>query len=308
MKNVVITGATSFIGIYLIRALLEKDYNIIAVVRRNSNNIAKLPKSKKIKIVELDMNETNKLHECISEECNIFVHLAWNGTRGSTRDDVELQKSNYEYSIQAIDEAHKMGCQIFVGAGSQAEYGLYNCVVSESTECRPVTEYGKQKLRNCNDGYELCKKYGMKFKWPRFFSLYGVNDYDGTMLISAIDKMLLNQDVNLTECIQLWNFLYITDAVDGMIRLIETECVDGPYNFGSNDTRQLKSFIEELYNITRTKSKIIYGAIPYPSTGMVSVNPDISKLKTETKWEPEVSFKEGIEMVIESRKQKLEVK
>jgi nucleoside-diphosphate-sugar epimerase len=57
---------------------------------------------------------------------------------GAKMDDVELQKSNYEYSIQAIDEAHKMGCQIFVGAGSQAEYGLYNCVVSESTECRPV--------------------------------------------------------------------------------------------------------------------------------------------------------------------------
>jgi nucleoside-diphosphate-sugar epimerase len=125
------------------------------------------------------------------------------------------------------------------------------------------------------------------------------------MLISAIDKMLLNENVDLTECIQMWNFLYIKDAVDGVIKLMEVDCPDGVYNFGSNDTRKLRKFIEEIYNIIKTKSEIIYGAVPYPKTGMVSVQPIIEKLKKETGWEPITRFEDGVKEVITSREKKL---
>lgn len=285
----------------LISELLKRDYFIYAVVRSNSKSINKLPISSNIKIVYLDMEKIDELHNKIDEKCNVFIHLAWDGTRGSTRDDKELQQKNYKYAMLAIEEAHKLGCDLFMGAGSQAEYGLYNCEITEFTQCNPVTEYGKEKLKVCNDGYNLCQQYGMRFKWPRFFSLYGIDDYEGTLLISTIDKMLLNQDVTLTECIQMWNFLHIKDAAKGIVKLIEKDCSDGVYNFGSNDTRQLKKFIDDLYHLTNTQSKIMYGAIPYPSTGMVSVQPNIDKMKKETQWEPVILFEDGIKEIIKNR-------
>ncbi|MDD3048712.1 MAG: NAD(P)-dependent oxidoreductase [Bacilli bacterium] len=307
MKNIIITGATSFIGLNLINKLLEKDYNIFAIVRNNSSNINKLPKSKKLQTIELNMNEVSKLNNIIKEKCDIFVHLAWDGTRGKTRDDKELQEKNYQYSIDAINVSQKLGCDTFVGAGSQAEYGLYNCEVSELTPCNPVTEYGKAKLKLCNDGYSLCKKNNISFKWPRFFSLYGIEDYEGMLIISMIDKMLLNEAVNLTECVQMWNYLYIKDAIKALIKLIESKDLEGIYNFGSNDTRELKKYIEELTDILQTKSEIIYGAVPYPNTGMVSIHPNIKKLEKEINWKPEISFEEGIKEVILSRRKKLGV-
>jgi len=308
MKNIVITGATSFIGVYLIEELLNSDYIIYAIVRPNSKNLDKLPKSDKINIIEIDLENISEISNRINQNCDVFVHLAWNGTRGLMRDDKDLQNNNYECSIAAINAAKNLNCKTFVGAGSQAEYGLNNCEVSETTECKPVTEYGKNKLKAFIDGTALCEKYGIEIKWPRFFSLYGVNDYDGTLLISAIDKMLFNEDMNLTECIQMWNFLNIKDAVKGIVNLIEKDCSNGAYNFGSNDTRQLKSFIKDLTRYTETKSNILYGTIPYPETGMVSVQPNILKLKKETNWEPIISFEEGIKEVIISRKKRLGVK
>ena len=56
MKKIVVTGATSFIGVHLIQALLKKNCFIYAVVRPKSININRLPKSFKLKVIELDIN------------------------------------------------------------------------------------------------------------------------------------------------------------------------------------------------------------------------------------------------------------
>lgn len=60
---------------------------------------------------------------------------------------------------------------------------------------------------------------------PRFFSLYGPNDYEGTMIISVLKKMLKDLSCDLTECIQIWDFLYIDDAIDALVILIEKQII-----------------------------------------------------------------------------------
>ncbi len=303
MKNIFITGATSFIGIYLIEELNKKGYNVTALIRKNSTKKNLLLKYPNIDIVEIDLEDIEKLPHIINKKCDVFYHLAWNGTRGAARDDENLQKSNYEYSINTLKIAKEMGVKVFISAGSQAEYGLYKDVVTENTEEKPVTEYGKYKLYFCNYAKDYCDKNDIKFIEPRFFSLYGCGDYEKTLVISCIDKMLNNEDVDLTQSIQLWNFLNIKDAVKALICLQESGKT-GIYNFGSEDTRPLKDFIYEIYNLTNSHSKLNFGSIPYSSSGIINVNPSITKLKNETDWIPTITFKEGIEEIIEKRKQK----
>jgi nucleoside-diphosphate-sugar epimerase len=103
----------------------------------------------------------------------------------------------------------------------------------------------------------------------------------------------------LTQCIQKWDFLYIDDAVQGILRLMENDCVDGAYNFGSGKSEDLKVYIEEMHKITNSKSVLNYGAITYPPTGMVSILPIVEKF-TRTGWHPKTSFSEGISHIIES--------
>ncbi len=149
-----------------------------------------------------------------------------------------------------------------------------------------------------HQAFDLCKKYGIHFKSPRFFSLYGPNDFEGTILISMILNMLRNQDFELTECVQMWDFLHIDDAIDGMIKLAKTDCADGAYNFGSGDSRQLKSFVEVVYRLCGSSCQLFFGKVPYAKTGPVSIQPDVSKLMSQTGWKPKIPFEEGIQEVI----------
>lgn len=300
MKRIIITGATSFIGVHLIEKL-KRSWDIYAVIRKGSNKRDVLPKDENIHIIELDMEEYFRLPELINVCCDVFVALAWNGTRGSERSDSAMQEQNYVYSMCALNAAIKMGCQTVISAGSQAEYGLMTEKTDENAQCNPNTEYGKWKLRFYEDALEKCRNCGVSFKEPRFFSLYGEDDSEKTMIISILDTMMKNKPCQLTEGIQIWNFLYIDDAVEGIVRLAERKCADGAYNFGSEDTRPLKEFIMEMKEISHSTSELLFGAVPYPASGIVNVWPDVTKLKNETGWKPCICFKDGIDKIIQYR-------
>ena len=209
-----------------------------------------------------------------------------------------MQEENYKNSITALYVAEKLGAKIFMSAGSQAEYGQLNSVITEDTMSEPTTAYGKNKLKFYEYGMKFCRERNIKFLEPRFFSLYGSGDYQGTLIMSMLDKMLKNEPCDLTDCTQKWNFLNIKDAVNGMKILIENEDVKpGAYNFASNDTRALKSFLLEMKAITKSNSKLNFGAILHNDSGKYGINPDIIKLLA-TGWKPEVSFESGIKELI----------
>lgn len=297
MKTILITGATSFIGLNLLNYLLN-DYKIIAIVRSNSQKLEKLPVNVNLSVVELNLEKYDKLPLIITENIYGFIHLAWNGTRGADRENIEIQKLNYKYSISALHSAAKLNAKIFMSAGSQAEYGLQNNIITENTVPKSVTAYGKSKLKFYEYGMEFCKNNNIKFVEPRFFSLYGPGDYEGTLIMSMLDKMLKNEPCDLTDCTQKWNFLNIKDAVAGMKILLESKLVkSGAYNFASKDTRELKSFLLEMKNITNSKSILNFGAILHNDSGKYGINPDISKL-LNTGWQPKISFEDGIREII----------
>lgn len=295
MKNIFITGATSFIGVNLIRELLKENYNVTAIIRKNSPNKTKLIDFN-IKIIELNIEDIFNLPNLVDYECDAFYHLAWDGTRGSARNDKNLQISNYQNSIKVLEIAKKINTKVFFTAGSQAEYGLHDEIISETTKCNPNTEYGKAKLLFYNYAINYCINNNIRLIEPRFFSLYGIGDYEKTLIISTINKMLNNELIELTECVQLWNFLYIDDAVKALIKLQESS-YSGVYNFGGNETKKLKEFINDIKSLISTESQIIYGVIPY-TNGIINVNPSINKLKHDIQFNPEISFKEGITKIL----------
>lgn len=294
MKTVLITGATSFIGQNLIRYLIN-DYKIIAVARVNSPKFDTLRSYKNLSVIQLNMDSYNTLSKILNiKNLYSFIHLSWGGTRGADRNNEQMQKENYKNSILALKAAEQLGAKIFMSAGSQAEYGQLNSVITEDTMPEPTSAYGKNKLKFYEYGMKFCRERNIKFLEPRFFSLYGSGDYQGTLIMSMLDKMLKNEPCDLTDCTQKWNFLNIKDAVNGMKILIENEDVKpGAYNFASNDTRKLKSFLFEMKAITNSNSKLNFGAIPHNDSGKYGINPDVTKLLA-TGWKPEVSFENGI--------------
>ena len=304
MKNIVITGATSFIGVALIKKMLNEGYTIYAIVRENSVNLGNLPKNINLRVVYSDLSNLHKIVTKI-DCCDAFFHFGWDGTNHIGRDNSDIQAENIKNSLIAIEVASQLNCKCFVGAGSQAEYGNINESITEKTRCLPQTEYGKAKYEVLRQGGRKCFQLGMKYIHLRIFSIYGPGDHPWTLVSSLIEKLANNENVEVTSCQQKWNFLYIDDAADQIIGLYENQYaskINEPtlFNIASTDTRVLKAFVEEIeYTVGKT-GKILYGALP--TTTVVSIQPDITKLIETIHLKPNTSFSNGIKKIIMEKK------
>ena len=299
--RICVAGADCFVGIPLIKQLVKTNNEIIAVVRNENTQCSFFGNHQNLNIIPLDFSDYEKMGDVVGK-VDTFMVLTWIGTRGQARMDESLQQENYRKIKSAVLSIIEKGCKRVLTAGSQAEYGLYSGLISESTPCNPNTKYGEYKLKLFEDLSEVCKQKNVSYKEPRFFSLYGPGDFSGTLIMSSIDKMKRNEECDFTESIQMWDYLFIEDAVEAVASLCIKNCSDGPYIFGSGDRRQLKGYIIELKEILGSNSKLNFGAIPYGPAGIVTIEPDNSRLKKELDWKPMFSFKSGILKILESLK------
>lgn len=296
--NIVITGASSFIGRELVKALATKGNKVYAVVRKNCDKVTNFKEIENIKIIYLDMKDYSRLNLCISESVDVFCTLAWDGTRGNNRNDTCKQKNNYLNSMEGIYAAISLGCKTIITAGSQAEYGdLFNSF-REEHNCRPNTAYGQWKLKYYNTIKKICEDKIIKVIEPRFFSLYGHQDSKDTLIMYLIEMMKKNSTCYIKSAgNQTWNYLYIDDAVRGIVQLIQNDAEAGVYNFCSSDVRQLKEFIWEIKETLQSKSKIVFDE----SNGIKDHNLEGTneKLKKAVNWEERYTFKKGIQEISE---------
>ena len=192
------------------------------------------------------------------------------------------------------------GCKRIITVGSQAEYGITTGCVEENYVCKPNTQYGIYKYKLFEETFQLCVKKGIQYKAPRIFSVYGPNDNEETLVMSCINKMVVGKPCYLTMCNQEWDYLFVDDAVEALIALTERECMDGVYNLGSGDCRLLKEYVYEMKAILNSKSEIVFGAVSYPSSGIVNVHPSIERIAREVNWRANTSFKEGIGKILKN--------
>lgn len=299
MKRIVVTGATSMIGIALIEECIKNDVEVLAIIRKNSNRLYRLPQSELLHIVECDLDEL----EIISSEksYDVFYHLAWAYTLKEYRDDPVLQEKNIRYTLDAVNLAKKLGCGKFVGAGSQAEYGQIEGIISADTRPEPSTAYGITKLSANMLSQRMCEKLGMTHIWGRIFSVYGCNDNENTMINYAIDQFIKGEVASFSSAVQIWNYLYESDA--GMIFYLlgEKNLEAGIYCIANEESRPLNEYIKDM-------AKTFGGAAEFKFAPLdSSIKPagllaDVRKTILATGYHPQINFKEGISKVIKTRK------
>ncbi len=301
MKKIVLTGATSYIAVALMKKLLLYDNHIYAVIRPNSINRSKIPINEKITILECDLDSIDTIFQMSLPQIDLLYHFAWEGVRGQAREDSILQESNCIAAQKLIDASIKMKVKRFIGIGSQSEYGIMHCMTNEMCEEHPLTEYAKRKVQICHYGLEKAKEFNMKFVWARIFSLFGNGESESTLIMSCIKKMQENQVIYLSPCEHLWDFLYIMDAVDVLYKLGHEQIPNGIYNIASGDIRPLKEYVSELAEVLESSSVLKFGAIPYGANGPIGMVPDVSKIMNVLNWKPQYSFREGIKNMLERK-------
>ena len=294
MKTAIVTGATGFIGYHLTKKLSALDIFVYAIIRPNSKNKQRLQNLANIKIIELDMVDIKKLSTIITGKFDCFFHIAWDGERN----DFIKQYQNVDYTMQALESAKELGCKRFICTGSQAEYGLSENLVTEETIPKPNTAYGAAKVAACYLSKYRAEQFAVEWIWTRIFSVYGKYDNPKALIPYVVDSFKDNKGVNLTACQQKWNYLYIEDAVNALVLLMEQGKAGEIYNIAGHETKVLKEFVEDIKNIIKSNSIINYST---DNRMVVSLNPCIKKIMTDTSWKIKFKFSEGINEIIRDK-------
>lgn len=301
MKRAVITGCTGMLGLALIRKLLNEGYEVVAVVRPDSARSENIPEDDRITKVELALDEIDKLPSVLAlfdiSEAEMFFHFAWGGTSGASRNDMDLQNKNIEAALKAVDAAHELGCKVFLGAGSQAEYGRVpeGTKLAGSTPCNPENGYGIAKYAAGKMTRIKAQSFGMKHIWVRILSTYGEFDGVHTMVMSLIRDFSEGKRAACTKGEQMWDYLYCDDAADAFF-LAATKGVDGKvYPVGSGQVRPLADYIKDIRDVTAPSLDIGFGEVDYYPGQVMYLCADLTELQNDTGFAPKTEFKVGVE-------------
>ncbi len=304
MNKAIITGPTGAIGIALIKRLLKENIGVTAVCHKGSVRIKDIPDSPLVNVVECDLNRLNELQVILKNQDlsdAVFYHFGWDGTFGNTRNNVEGQIKNIQFTIDAVEVAHSLGCKRFIGAGSQAEYGRVNPndfpKLTSLTPTFPENGYGIAKLCAGNMSRIKCEQLGMEHIWTRILSVYGPHDGKNTLVSSMIRKLQNGEHVSCTAGEQMWDYLYASDAGEAFYLLgkANAEKVNGnTYVIGSGEGKPLREYMDIIRDSVDACAELGVGEIPYADKQVMHLVADISELQRDTGFRPKVPYDEGI--------------
>lgn len=299
IKKAIITGPTGAVGVSLICELIQQGVHVTAVCRPHSKRISSIPKNELVDVVECGVENLLSLKELLPHDYDAFYHFAWDGTYGDTRQNLHLQVKNVLYTLDAVEVAADLGCKVFVGAGSQSEFGHIEGVLHPYMPCNPDNGYGIAKLDAGRMSRLQCQKYGIRHEWCRIVSLYGPYDGDYTMVMGSIKKMLRGERVQFTKGDQVWDYIYNKDAAKAF-RLVAEKGKDGAvYCFGTGKTRRLSDFILAIRDAVNPELEVGLGELPYYPNQVMHLEADISNLTEDTGFMPQYTFEQGIRETVE---------
>lgn len=235
-------------------------------------------------------------------EGGIFYHLGWSGTFGAQRNDASLQQKNVDYTLDAVRLAGRLGCEHFIGVGSQAEYGRFEGRLTPETGTFPENEYGRAKLAAGIESGRLCGELGIRHSWVRVLSVYGPFDGKDTMIMSVIRGLLSGNRVSLTGGEQVWNYLYSGDAARALFMLgaSQLNSESRVYCLAGAGECELKEYILTLCRLAGADEKLLdFGDIPYSDRQVMHLTADIGRIKDDCGFVPMTNFEDGIEKTIE---------
>lgn len=298
MKTYVISGATGMIGRALCEYLLSRGDGVIALVNPGSCRAAGLPDAPGMTVIPLSLAEYADYVPALRADA--FLHLAWAKTGVGGRDDAAAQEKNIAYTLDAVGLASRFGCTAFVGAGSQAEYGIATAPLRGDSPTDPQSGYGIAKLAAGKLSYLAAKALGIRHTWVRILSVFGKGDAQGTLISYLIRTLREGGVPELTPCGQMWDYLFATDAARALAAVADRGRDGKVYPLGSGCGKPLREYVEILRDTVAPSGEIRFGAKPYYPHQPMYLVADIGELTADTGFEPQISFAEGIRKILET--------
>lgn len=256
MTNILITGATGYVGSNLISYLSEQGFNIIFLARNSSNSqkVNELKKLAKCYIVD----GYSSIKKVFTEnKIDVVIHLAATPKYNYKAEEIEeMIESNFSFGVTILEAMSENGCNKIINFGTywqKNENGRPNCLYAAL----------KQSFEDILKIYSQDKK--IDFLSLRITDIYGEND-PRPKLFNQLKNYDKNLSLAMTAGQQEINLIYIKDvllAVKQAIDLIFNKSHNNIYYVCGNETFTLKKIVEIYQKETGNNTKINWGALPY---------------------------------------------
>ena len=275
--TVLITGITGFLGSHIAENLVNNGIQVIGLKRIDSDVWRCNEFEDKITWVNIDKNGFFK-DELKRYSFDTIVHGAWIGVEAKTRDDWDEQSKNIPFLVSLLDVAKRVGVKKFIFLGSQAEYGNIDGKISEGHKANALNAYGSIKLACKEVVKTFCDTNDIDWIWLRLFSLFGEKENKNWLIPSLVESMLTSQQMDFTPGEQKYAYLYVKDFALILNKIITMPVECGVYNISSNETKTIKSLIEDIRDYINPEFILNFGALNYRKNQSMHMEGDILKL------------------------------
>ena len=296
--RIFVTGASGFLGSYLVADLVARGHEVAVLLRPPGAAWRLREVQDRLQVIPGALEHLDGLRGAVTAFApDAVVHMAWRGVAGSDRNS-PVQAANVADTVGLAELAAEAGARIFVGAGSQAEYGPYDRAIRDDDVPRPTTLYGMAKLAAGSMAMRLCEERGLRAAWLRIFSTYGPKDADHWLIPSTIRNLRSGDHMALTPCEQRWGFLHARDAASAFRLAITHEAASGIFNVGSADAPPLRETVTRLRDLVDPGGALGFGELAYRPDQVMVLAADVSRMLA-LGWKPEVPLDDGLRETVE---------
>jgi len=308
-KMALITGGAGFIGSYLCELLLDENYRVIcmdSLLTGSLSNIPHLLKNPRFEFIKNDISKGIKIKERLYYVLNFAspasppdylkfpIETLKVGALG-THNALETAKANRARFILA--STSEIYGDPLIRPQHEGYWGNVNSIGPRS-----VYDEAKRFAEAITMAYHRAHKIDTKI--VRIFNTYGprMRENDGRAIPNFINQALNNDPLTVYgEGEQTRSFCYITDLIDGIYRLMNSNSNE-PVNIGNPNEMTILELAEEIIKITKSRSKIVYK--PLPQDDPKTRCPDITQAKKLLKWGPKVALRDGLVKTIKYFREK----
>ena len=301
--RVLVTGGAGFIGSHLCEKLLNLNHEVICVdnfYTGSNKNISHLEDFEDFEVMRHDVTFPLYL-----EVDGIFNLACPASPVQYQKNPVQTFKTNVHGAINMLGLAKRTGAR-FLQASTSEVYG--DPEVSPQREdywghvnpigIRSCYDEGKRAAETLTMDYQ--RQFNVDTRIARIFNTYGPNmsKDDGRVVSNFIVQALRNESLTVYgDGSQIRSFCFVSDLVEGLVKLFLKEKVNEPINIGNPMPITMGQLAQEVIELTGSNSKITY--LPLPQDDPRQREPDISKAKALLDWQPTISRESGLEATID---------
>ncbi len=266
ISEVLVTGATGFVGTHVVSQLLEKGYRVVAVSRRPPDELSN-SRSDNLTWLQCDLNDDRSTTELLSstalQNVTSVMHLAWQGLP-NYKDLVHID-TNLPGSYRFLKRLIESGKKRILVTGTCLEYGMAEGCLHEELTSQPNCAYAlaKDSLRRFLELLQQTTPF--ELTWARLFYMYGQGQ-NPRSLISLLQSAVERGDAEfpMSGGEQLRDYLPIKQVASYLVRLLETDGSHGIVNICTGKPISVRRLVEEWLVAENKSVRLKLGVYPYP--------------------------------------------